>query len=152
MQHLPKEALFLEFLNGLWSLFSFYLVAWLTYYIYTNCPTTRNKHGYRVSNILFSYWRNAPPYIRVAVATITFHFGDMMVRGSIWWWRHELNVHNTDFWLYVQPIVMIGSMMACIGLLCKVRVFSEPRFGIGPWLSAALIALFVGAWYLIHRH
>lgn len=128
----------LEILNGIWAVLDFALLAWFTYYIYAQVKEIENYVWYHS----LKYWWNEglPPQINAAVAIYVFTTGDAIVRTYIWYWRHQTNLGHDEHLLSIVP-VLFGGVIALIGLLCKIRVFTIYRIGNKAWILSILLAL-----------
>src|SRR5687768_14745658 len=68
----------------------------------------------------------------VARAIGCFILGDTIIRFWLWIWRNRLNNgYDVEFFENV-PVVLIGYIIAIIGVFCMLRVFSFYRFK--PWV------------------
>lgn len=137
MMHLNAYA-FMEMLNGVWAILNLCLLVWFTYYIVAQVQALDRFSWFSVGR---SWWKvGLPGHINAAIAIYVYHFGDLITRSSIWIWRHEQNMGFTDYPLAIGP-VLLGSLIAAFGLLCKIRVFTYYRLGNRAWHISLVLAL-----------
>jgi hypothetical protein len=78
-----------------------------------------------------------------AAIALTIHLVGAAVRaGWIWWLLHCQNA-GTDC-AYIQSsswILVVATLLAMIGGLCCIRVFSPPNWRPWSWIGAGIIAL-----------
>lgn len=116
----------LEVLNGAWAILCLCCMTVFGVYIYDEFT----QHGWR------AYWP-----ISGAIAIFVTDSGEFIFRSLIWWWRHEIN-HGIDAaWVITSPALIIGSIVAMLGLICKIRVFSPRRIRAYAWIISAGLGL-----------
>lgn len=81
-----------------------------------------------------------------AIAMFVFVIGDAIVRGSIWYMRHAMNISESSAELQANgtAVAMVGVLIASLGGLCIIRIFAPQKFGPWPWIVTAALALSFG--------
>lgn len=116
--------LLLTIINGAWTISLGAFIAFLVHHLYEEGVSLRD------------WFFNAPVGQQVAVAILVADLGNWIVRTAVWVWR-ETGQPDVPNWLVV--CIIIGALIGSVGIFCKLRVFSVPRFGQGPWLATLLV-------------
>ena len=135
-----------ESVNAAWTVLDLCLLAYLGYYLWT--LRKKFKLSWRT---LYNWSTGLPIYAQAAIAIFIFHLGDVGVRGIVWWVRHRVNVGQPPSFEFVAPatlVLAVFAVIAGIGLMCKLRVFSTPWLGRWVWIGGTTLAL--GAAVLTH--
>lgn len=80
---------------------------------------------------------------QVVRALAVFFFGECMVRGWIWLWRHQLNDGVDVAWMNSYPMPIIGGSIALFGVVCLIRVFSSALWPMWVWATAVFSTVVV---------
>lgn len=122
-----------ERINAAWLVLDVCLVGYLFYYFW------RGRHLAK----LLSFWqvRDIPLYLQAAIAIMVFHIGDMGVRTVVWWLRHQSNRGELVWALPATAPLLFFAVIALVGILCKLRVFSGPWLGRWVWVGGGTVAL-----------
>jgi hypothetical protein len=134
----------IERVNASWVVLDLCLVAFLSYYLWT----TRNDGGsgrWSFLGMLFK-WNNpqVPLHVQAAVAILVFHTGDVGVKALVWWVRHQVNQGDGVPPAVLFPIsvgLALFAVVAGVGVLCMLRIFSAPWLGRWVWLASGLLAI-----------
>jgi hypothetical protein len=120
----------LELLNGTTTLLSFFLLIWLSFYLY-------ERYHERDGVTLWSMFFGISGAVSLALYLYIEELGLFLTRLVVWVWRMDGAEHPfTD----TQNIVFItGGFLFSLAILLMIRVLSRPRFGEWPWFMAGLI-------------
>ena len=140
--------LVIESVNAGWVTLDLILLLWFGYYMWTI------RHEYKVTwRTLLTWSTGLPLYAQAAIAIFIFHTGDFGVRGIVWWIRHQVNQGEPPLFNFIAPATLalcVFALIAWIGLLCKLRVFSTPM--VGRWAfwagGAAALTSAIGTHFL----
>lgn len=129
----------IERINAAWSVLDICLVIFFVFYVWVN------------RDYLRGWWSEKTPLaMQAAAAILIFHSGDAVTRSILWWIRHEINrgamateSYTTVGWL--TEVLEFSAIIACIGILCKIRVFAGSWLGRRFWLTSAILALVAAA-------
>lgn len=125
---------FLLLVNGAWTIMLTFFIGYLLHYLGT--------HRRHIRTSWREWFSKQPLPIRVAIAILIADIGNWIVRGSIAVWRELGATEPMPYWVVIA--IGIGATFGTFGMLCKIRVFSEARFGHVPWLTcAAAVVIFV---------
>jgi hypothetical protein len=116
---------FLEVMNGVLFMVSIYVVAVFAAHLWRH-----RWQGYCAEN-------------QAAIAILIVFAGESIIRGWVWFWRHQINAGNPTEWMQNYPVLVIGVAMAIVGSLCVARNFSPPS-GHG-WIVAGVVAIGIAA-------
>lgn len=124
-----------ETINYTWALVSAFMICFLLRYLYD----LHREAGWRS---LFARPQNE----QLAWAILFADGGNMVDRLARGTWRTiggDLQTVN----IVLVVMILIGSTVGMLGVLCKLRVVSIARHGHWPWVTCASIALaFVVGW------
>lgn len=126
---------FLEAVNGIVSILLIHVIAWFVYDI---------VYVYRETASVKSTYREAAASIACAVA----FGGALIVRASIWWYRHLENdgLMTSQVLQWTTLYITIGVGVSILGCACIIDRLSPNRFGRWPWATAILSSLVIGIW------
>lgn len=126
---------FLEAVNGIVSILLLHVIAWFLYDIF---------FVYKVTNGWRQFYREAAASIACAVA----FGGVLIVRASIWWYRHLENdgLMTSQVLQWTTLYITIGVGVSILGCACIIDRLSPNRFGRWPWATAILSSLVIGIW------
>jgi hypothetical protein len=112
---------FLEGLNGTVAFLSLIGVVVFARFLYIGLV----DHGFCVQR-----W---PRSMRGALGLFLMFTGESVIRGWIWWWRHQMNDGLDVSWMKSYPTIGIGAMLLLSGMAIVVSMFSpeawKHRFG-----------------------
>ena len=125
-------SVFMEALNGLLFLLSATAVMVFGRYVLIEWQAA----GHR-----FCGW---PPKARAAFGILIVFIGEAIIRGWVWYWRHQLNNGDDVSWMTGYPVLLIGGAISAIGILCVIRHFSPEAWQNKAWLLTLLFGLAAG--------
>jgi hypothetical protein len=136
----------LEVANGASAIVMLYFVVYLAIHI---------VRTHEIRNLTFRKWfHDRPLGIEVAMALMITTVGWSARSIMIWYWR----LTGTDHGNFITPSPDAGSwlllgatLIIILGYLCKIRVFSRPVYGNGPWIMALASVLAYLAFAIITR-
>lgn len=117
--------LFLSIVNGAWTIMLSFFILFLLHYLWES----------RAEIELQDWFLSQPRPTQVAVAILVADLGNWAVRGMVWIWREVGAPQPLPDWLIIG--IGAGAFVGTIGMLCKLRVFTMPRFGHAPWIACA---------------
>lgn len=127
---------FLEAMNGVWTVLS--LCALLVFVRYLWRINDESGFGKKERTARFE----------AAVALTVYFFGEFLVRFWVWLWRHQINDGVLAGWMKNYPVLAVGGIIAAVGCLCVIRVFStrddEGNSKNRYWIASLIVALAVG--------
>lgn len=92
-------------------------------------------------------WFSLPPSMNLILAVFVCDAGNCLRSIIIWTWR--VGGAGEFSPLESAGLVVAGALIA-LGGLCKVRAWTQPDYGNGPWLAAtALTAAVVGTMFVM---
>lgn len=115
----------LEALNGLAFIQSVQLCVLFAFFLW------RFRHDY------------GQPYYNLTAAIATYHTGAAFSWGWRWVWRWLVNnEHPQAAWVLSHwEIPLVGGIIMCVGLLCKIRVVTYSGWGHWPWILSLMFSL-----------
>ena len=134
----------IEQVNAAWWTLDLILVTFLFYYLYTGY--TKSKLPWH--SIVLTWWDGKMPiHVQAAAAILVFHIGDLFVRFTVWWLRHEVNTHGVPVGIqdWSTYIILVFAFIAGLGMLCQLRVFAGLMIGRWVWVGSALAAIFMAS-------
>jgi hypothetical protein len=78
--------------------------------------------------------------VQAAGAIFVYFLGESVVRGWTWWWRHKLNHGAAVDWMGWSQVLLGASLLAAMGALAMIRVFTPPGCGHRTWIMSGFIA------------
>lgn len=136
MSHFVSIAALLESANAPWFVLDILLSIFMCWYIVTYYDSS---HGYSI----FRAWRvgELEKHLQLAIAIFVVHTGSAMVRGWAWALRYVLNRHREFPVDGTLSFLLIGTMIAVVGMVCMIRIITVARLGRWPWIAAAALAV-----------
>lgn len=86
--------------------------------------------------------------LQAAISIAVFLAGEAIIRGWVWWWRHQINAGADSSWMDHHPVLALGAATQIIGAVCMIRVFAPDPWGRNVWIASALLAVGV-AWLFL---
>lgn len=118
-----SQSLPLELLNG-----ALFILALCASCVFTHYLWTKRSLGYYA--------------LQPALALACIFYGETLLRGMFWFVRNQIN--NGVGMQQSNEILVVGSIIATVGILCSIRVFSPDSWGNKGWVvSLALTVLFL---------
>lgn len=128
------ENLYLEALNGFQAIGSLCLAIWMFIVLMTR------RIDYRKS-----FWK-------AGLSILAFHTGIAMTLGWRWIYRTMQNMGYSDSWLISNLwILVLGSVLAAIGISFKIIIYTRPGWGQWPWLTALFFASAAAIWPFVRE-
>jgi hypothetical protein len=122
---MTTDPVFLEFVNAVWFILGVCVLAVFVHYIWQ-----KRENG---------YWN-----LVGAISIAAYWFGEVIARGGVWYWYHLINSRQPPGWIGDYPIAGAGGIIAAIGALCMIRVFSPSEFGNWVWIVSGALAMAFG--------
>lgn len=124
---------FLEAINGVLVILFFWVGAWFAYDIWMVRITTGS-------------WRATHREAAASIACLVAFSGDIIIRSSVWWYRHlENDGHPTEDLLQIATLTITAGVVVMIfGCACIINYLSPPALGRAPWAIAIISALMIG--------
>lgn len=116
--------LLLTIINGAWTISLGAFIIFLVFHLFQRGVDWRD------------WFFDAPVGAQVAVAILVADLGNWIVRTAVWVWR-ETGQETIPNWLVGW--IIAGAFIGSVGIFCKLRVFSVPWFGHGPWLVTLIV-------------
>ncbi len=82
--------------------------------------------------------------LQASIAISVTIFGEVIVRGWVWYLRHLQNAGIDTTFLTGMPSMMVpivGTLIEAFGMLCMIRVFAPDKWGDYAWLACGAIAV-----------
>lgn len=124
---------FLEAINGILLTLFIWVILWFGYDVFS----VRRETGSWSAT-----YREAAASIACAIAFT----GDLIIRASVWIYRHIENDGPVpkDLMQMTTLTITIGVAVMIVGCACIIRHLSPPGLGRAPWAIAVLTALLFG--------
>ena len=131
MSTLPPT--FLEFINGTLLVLFLWVMFWFGYDIYN----VKKEIG---------DWREAYDESAASIACFVAFFGDSIIRGSVWYYRHLENagVAVKDLEKITTLSIAVGVVISIFGCGCIIHHLAPTALGRAPWAIAIGTALVFG--------
>ncbi len=127
-----RSAVILEIVNGAWTILTALFVIFLAYHLW--CEGQRRRFS------TDEWFGPFPLGMQVAVALLVADIGTVISRGAAWSWFLTTEARGPIEGI-VGSLLVIGSFIAAIGILCQIRIFSKGYFGNAPWILAAVMSI-----------
>lgn len=119
-----------ETVNGAWTILTAFFVVFLLVHF---------KMEWNWRGLGWRSWPHLPLGLRVAIALFVTSLGTVISRIGAWHWRHaggHMPVSDLD-----AGLLLSGALIAAVGILCQIRVFTSPYLGHWPWIMSAVIVV-----------
>lgn len=126
----------LEVINGIATpLFLF-----LTIFIVLRIAARAREYGWR--------FRSFYPAIDAQLAILTIVVGDLLIRSTIWFSRYMVSHQH---WQEIEAstgsaigLIMFGTILLIVGVLCFIRIVTIERTGNWLWISIGVFSIAFG--------
>lgn len=124
---------FLEAINGTLLILFLWVIFWFAYDIYSVSQTVNS-------------WRRTYEESAASIACLVAFFGDSVIRGSVWYYRHLENdgIPVSSIEKIAKLTIAIGVLVSIWGCGCIIQHLSPPALGRAPWVIAVITALAFG--------
>ena len=126
---------FLEGINGVLFVLFFWVMFWFAYDIFS----VRRESG---------SWRITYREAAASIACLVAFFGDWIIRGSVWYYRHLENdgLHTAELMKLTTFTITVGVGVMIAGCACIIHHLSPNGLGRLPWAIAVSSSLFIWIW------
>lgn len=129
---------FLEILNGGVVTPELIWLCLLTVYL---CKESKRRELHALD------WFHLPPSMNLMVAIWVFDAASVLRASVVWAWRRFDG--GGEFAVWQMGALMVCGAFTLIGSLCKIRAWTYPDHGNGPWLVSLFLTCTGIIWLII---